>query len=407
MIPHAAFTIVSRNYLGQALTLRTSFLRLHDNVDFYIVLVDRKDRAPEPDVKPAQLLWAEDLPIPNYWRQCFKFDVIEWSTAVKPFCAMLLLQKYNKVLYLDPDFLFYRNADWLFVELDDCQAIITPHATTPIYDDYTQGDLEWMRVGTFNLGFIGLARGPETTRFLQWWGTRCLSDGYLETQRGLAYDQKWLTLAIGFFPGIRILYHRGINAASWNLHERYFQVGRDGLPELTDGTPLFFFHFSGFDPNRPDLIHARQKRWSTSNRPDTEPLMANYAEALLKHGFQDYSHFKYNNDLFSDGTPIPPLLRRVYALNYTGFMDDDPFMVGSDIFKYAIARRLAPAFAKPPKRATADDLAHHGMQIRLIDLTLRFVARIIGPYRYFNLMKYLAHISSIRHQHGVFTPDQR
>lgn len=397
----AAFTIVSRNYLGQVLALKSSFESLHNDVDFYVVLVDRKPLTPDPALdNKVNILWAEELGINNYWRECFKFDVIEWSTNVKPFVAKYLLARYEKVLYLDPDLYFYRNVDWLYRELDSCAAIVTPHATAPIYDDHSQGDLEWMRVGTFNLGFVGLARTEETSRLLDWWGERCLSDGFIETQRGVFVDQKWFSLAIGFFPGIRVLYHRGLNVASWNLHERVF---RDvDPPELVDGTPVYFFHFSGFDPKRPELIHTRQKRWSTSNRHDLTRLVLGYAETLLEHGFLDFRAIQYSNDHFTDGLPISPLMRRVYALYFQEFSDKDPFAAGSDAYRYAKSYGLVRRIRAPIGRATASDLPKYKLQIRILDFAFSIVRRIVGPYRYFDLMKYLAHMSSVRSQRGVF-----
>jgi hypothetical protein len=401
----AAFTICSANYLGQALTLKSSFARLHQDVDFFIVVVDRKSQRTLPDLGDAKIVWAEDLGIELYWRHAFKFDVIEWSTNVKPFAAKYFLNTYEKVLYLDPDLYFYRNVDWLFEELETCDAIVTPHATTPICDEHTQGDLEWMRVGTFNLGFIGLSRGPDASKLLDWWGSRCISDGYIETQRGLFVDQKWLTLAVGFFPGIRILFHHGLNVSSWNLHERQFILGADP-PELSHGISVYFFHFSGFDPLRPGLIHTRQKRWAAKNRPDIEPLLSDYSARLLGNDFDKYKTLSYTNDRFSNGELIAPLLRRIYALHFEAFSDDDPFSSTSDVYRYALRNHLLQRESKQSKRTTADDLAAHGFEVRLINILLRIVARIVGPRRYFNLMKYAAYISSIRSQYGVFKPPQ-
>lgn len=398
---NAVFTILSRNYLGQALALRDSFLKFNPGVIFYIVLVDR--RTPDADelFRNLNIIWAEDLQIDQYWRYAFKFDVIEWSTNVKPFAAQWLLQRHEKVLYLDPDLYFYRNIDWIFDELSTCSAVVTPHATTPIYDDHPQGDLEWMRVGTFNLGFIGLKRCAETECLLDWWGKRCLTDGYLETSSGVFVDQKWLTLAIGFFPGIKILFHKGINMATWNFHERNLQAG---LPEpiLRDGTKLYFFHFSGFDFDRPAQFSKRQSRWPAGSFPQLEALAENYKEALVKHDFKLRIIEPYSNDYFSDGIYITPLIRRVYSVLFSDFVDVDPFRKDSDIYRYGKINCLIGEKYGPEKRLFAKDIERYGFQVKIINFALSAILRILGPGRYFSLMRYLAFIASIREQGGVF-----
>jgi len=47
----------------------------------------------------------EDLPVGNLYEMCFKYDVVELSTAVKPSLLLLLLERYGeeRLMYLDPD----------------------------------------------------------------------------------------------------------------------------------------------------------------------------------------------------------------------------------------------------------------------------------------------------------------
>lgn len=398
---NAAYTILSQNYLGQALALKESFLKYNTEVDFYIILIDRKTPESEKAVADLSVIWAEDLPIENYWRNAFKFDVIEWSTNVKPFAAKLLLSNYEKILYLDPDLYFYKNIDWIFSVLTDNSVVVTPHATAPVYDNHPQGDLEWMRVGTFNLGFIGMKRCPETESFLNWWGQRCLSDGYMDTARGVFVDQKWLTLAVGFYPGIKILFNKGINVATWNFHERRLI---SGFPEplFEDGSSLYFFHFSGFDFDNPKGFSKRQSRWISGSRPDFEKLAENYKIALEVNNFKERINLSYANDFFSNGIYISPLARRVYSLLFDKFESSDPFSADSDAYQYLIKSKLVGRKINPEKRLYAKDVPKFEKQIRAINFVLRLTLKIVGPSRYFNLMRYAAHVSSIREQISIF-----
>lgn len=397
----AVFTILSHNYLGQALALEKSFQSYHSDVDFYFVIIDRKTPEAIESIKDLNVIWAEELGINNYWRHAFKFDVIEWSTNIKPFVARSLLLQYEKILYLDPDLYFYQNVDWIFSELSNCSVVVTPHATTPIYDQHPQGDLEWMRVGTFNLGFIGMRNTQETDLFLNWWGQRCLSDGYLETSNGVFVDQKWVTLAMGFYPGIKILFNKGINVASWNLHERKLATTLP-TPMLEDGSPLYFFHFSGFNYDNPKDFSKRQSRWAVGSHPKYEKLAEDYKLELKRNNFKDRIGIAYSNDFFLDGIYVTPLIRKVYALLFDLFNSNDPFSKSSDIYQYGIKHNLIGLKFLPEKRLIAKDMTSFGRQINLINTILKLTLKILGPNRYFNLMRYMTYISSIRHQNGVF-----
>jgi hypothetical protein len=43
-------------------------------------------------------------------------------------------------------------------------------------------------------------------------------------------------------------------------------------------------------------------------------------------------------------------------------------------------------------------MTRHGLEIRLLSYAFRFALWVLGPNRYFVLMRYLAHASSIRNQ---------
>jgi hypothetical protein len=92
----------------------------------------------------------------------------------------------------------------------------------------------------------------------------------------------------------------------------------------------------------------------------------------------------------------------VYALLFDGFKSTDPFLEGSDVYQYLIKAKLIGPKINPEKRLYAKDVPKFGRQIDLINFILRLVLRILGPNRYFNLMRYAAHVSSIREQVGVF-----
>ena len=87
-------------------------------------------------------------------------------------------------------------------------------------------------------------------RFLAWWAERLAEDCTVDTARGLFADQRWLDLAPGLVPGHAVA-DAGCNLAFWDLPNRPV-TGGPGAYRAGDG-PLRTFHFSGFDPERPEV----------------------------------------------------------------------------------------------------------------------------------------------------------
>src|SRR6516164_4067198 len=79
----AACTIVSRNYLSHARILAQSFKQHVPNGRFYLLIVDKLPEGVALD-KSIRLIAPEELGFSSYPEMCFKYDVTELSTAVKP-----------------------------------------------------------------------------------------------------------------------------------------------------------------------------------------------------------------------------------------------------------------------------------------------------------------------------------
>jgi hypothetical protein len=395
---HVAFTICARNYFAQALLLHRSFQAHHPEADFHVVLVDRRDEAFAARFPGVPITWIEETGLPQFAAHALRFDVIEFSTNVKAHCLALLLERYETAMYIDPDMFVFDRLDPVHDALVGGSIVVTPASTTPVLDGHRPDDIEFLRVGVFNLGFIAVSRCPEGLRFVRWWSDRCLSDGFHETQSGVFVDQKWVNLVPCYFEGCRILKDPGINMAQWNLHERTLSVV-EGRTLVNGTTPLRLFHFSSFDPHRPQSIAKRQTRIAEGTRPDLAALMDRYAAELLAAGFDEFSRIEYSFDHFPSGDYVSPTLRRLYANPAYAFpLDEDPWQPHSALMRFARARRLVGPSIRKAARATAGDVSRHGLQIRVLSWAFKLALRVLGPNRYFLLMRYLAHASSIRNQ---------
>jgi len=399
----SAVTICSTNFMAKALALRESYLQFNPKSDFYILIIDKKHDRFQNLAADVQILWVEEIGIENLRHYAMKFDILELNTNVKARVLSLLLRRYNKVLYLDPDIYFYGTLDTVFRELETHPIVVTPHSLTPILDGKRPSDTDFIRFGTYNLGFVGVSNCEEGFKFLEWWSRRCLEYGFYEPQVGLSVDQKWIDLGPAFFSGMKILRDPGLNVAFWNLHERVVSR-RDGIWLVNKDFPLRFFHFSSFNTNSPHMIAQKQSRYAIESRPDLHELLDSYAARLKENENESFSSYNYSFNHFDDGMYVTPTLRRFYATLEANFpINEDPFSHGSSLQRFAIESGLASKKYGICKPLIFKEVGVHSQAARVSLVGLRWILRMIGPNRYFTLMRYLAYISSIRNQSEMFS----
>ena len=121
--------------------------------------------------------------------------------------------------------------------------------------------------------------------FLQWWKARMAIYAFRDDQRGLFFDQVWMNYIPAFYDSYRIIRDLGYNVANWNLHERIIsKQGKNYF--VNDTTPLTFFHFSNYNPERPETLAGYNKRVSFATRPDVVPLFETYRQRVYANGHE-------------------------------------------------------------------------------------------------------------------------
>lgn len=400
----SALTICSFNYISKARVLIESYKTIHPEHDITLVIVDKKRESSTLQKLGINIIWAEDLPIDNFLQYAFTFDIIEFNTNVKPTAMKFLLEKYDKVIYFDPDIQVFSRIDHILEELNNASIVITPHSVTPILDGCKPDDSDLLRFGAYNLGFVGVSKCSESFSFLEWWSDRCLKLGFYEPQLGLAVDQKWIDLAPSFFPKLKILHNVGLNVAFWNLHERFLsKVNNQWF--VNGNIPLVFFHFSSFNSDFVDIIAFKQTRFKQGERADFTEIANEYAVNIQKLKISEFDNQKYGFDYFNDGVYINPIVRRFYViLKNDMFEEDNPFEVNNN-FRQFIKKNGLIILKQTinHKRTTFKDLESYKNQEKFFLIGLKLILWILGPEKYFALMRYLPHISSIRNQRKLFS----
>ncbi|WP_243311422.1 glycosyltransferase [Fundidesulfovibrio agrisoli] len=323
----ALFTICCANYLPRAAVLLES-LAANGAVNgaangvaegLHLVLAEDPASIPAlgPDFAPpagAGLMTIDELGLPDARGMAFQYNVTEFNTALKPWAMLRLLDMgYDAAVYLDPDIRFYSGLEPLLSPLERADLLLTPHIAKPCDCDGVFPTVrDCLHAGQFNLGFMALRRSQQTLDFLRWWSGR-LREHCLQ-EPGYAYfvDQLWASQAPSFVDKVEVLRGPGLNAAYWNLFQR--ELARTGDGWTADGESLTFFHFSGYDPARPERL-SRYSAKGSPVQPGTPlaELLEGYREALAEAGERyRFAARPYSFGAYTDGEPVTQEDRRRY-----------------------------------------------------------------------------------------------
>jgi glycosyltransferase involved in cell wall biosynthesis len=348
----AACTIVSRNYLSLARACCRSFLEHHPGARAFVLVADALEGV-DPAAEPFTCVAADTVGVPNFEGFAFKYNILEFNTAVKPYFLEHLFERegVTQLFYLDPDVYVFGPLLEARAALEAGQIALTPHVLRPFpADGRRPQEVELLLSGTYNLGFLGLRRTDETRELLRWWQERLYEGAYSDPARGMFTDQKWMDLVPGLHRGVGVLRHPGYNAAYWNLHERSdLRPAPDGGWSI-GGAPLRFFHFSGFDKRDLERVSKHQDRFRLGDLPRAfRALFEAYARALDDNGWEVTHTLPYAYGCFDNGARVPDFARRAYAaLGDERRRFGDPFAAAGEASFFAwLTRPPAPGALSP------------------------------------------------------------
>ncbi|HRD99247.1 MAG TPA: hypothetical protein PLA97_22930, partial [Rubrivivax sp.] len=303
------FTIVSRNYFHFALNLMASVAEHLPGARRVVAVCDEREGIEPPD-PGIELLALADIGIAALDAMVVQYSILELNTAIKPFVFSRLFAEASveRVIYFDPDIQLFSSGARLLQHLRDADVVLTPHLTAPLADDRHPSDLSILQSGTYNLGFVAMRRCEETARLLRWWQGKLERDCVVDIPRGLFTDQKWMDLVPGFCARTVVERHPGWNVAYWNLAHRQVESGAGGF--TVNGQPLFFFHFSGYDPRSASISKHQDRFTLAACTPATQQLFALYTERLAAAGKERYAAMPYAFARLADGTLLPDCARR-------------------------------------------------------------------------------------------------
>jgi hypothetical protein len=303
------FTIVSRNYFHFAVNLMASVAEHLPGTRRVVAICDERQGLESPD-PGIELLGIEDIGIAALDAMVVQYSILELNTAIKPFVFSRLFADAaaERVIYFDPDIQLFGSGAPLLKHLHEADVVLTPHLTAPLADDKHPSDISILQSGTYNLGFVAMRRCDDTAQLLRWWQAKLERDCVVDIPRGLFTDQKWMDLVPGFCERTVIERHPGWNVAYWNLMHRHIESGPEGF--TVNGKPLFFFHFSGYDPRSASISKHQDRFTLAACTPATQRLFALYTANLAAAGKEKFAAMPYAFAKLADGTPLPDCARR-------------------------------------------------------------------------------------------------
>lgn len=306
------FTICARNYLGLATTLMGSLKKVHPDGKFTIWLLDYEPNLPV--LEGVRFRDIKEIIHDKFIELMIRYNVVELASAVKPAClSQHLKENADIVLFLDPDIYVFEPLTDAITLLETHDIVLTPHVLRPIlHDGKKPDDLDILKEGIYNLGFIAIRKSNAAEELLTWWWRWLQTHCYADVSMGVFTDQKWINMVPIFFPKTAILRHPGYNLAYWNLAERSLIETDETI--LVDGESLVFFHYSGFDPKEPTLLSKNQNRISVKEKTPLAKLLTFYAKKVMESGYKTYSQIPIPELRFDNGVVFDKVHRQLLIM---------------------------------------------------------------------------------------------
>lgn len=307
-------TIIAKNYVAFARVLANSFKENHPDGNCTVLVIDDPGGYIDPAEEPFELLTIRDIGLPDPERMAAWYDVMELSTAVKPWLLRTLLERpdYDHVAYLDPDIRVFAPLEEIERRVGEHDIVLTPHFNKPLpRDGRKPAEEDILIAGSYNLGFIALRDSQTAGELLDWWSERLETHCLNEPEIGRFVDQRWVDLVPGIWSDVSVLRDPTYNIAYWNLATRNLEDDGSGGYRV-DGRPLRFFHFSGFDPRRPKDLSKHQNRIRVASNPTLQRICGEYADELLSRGYEEAIGWPYSWKKLPNGVELDREAHRAF-----------------------------------------------------------------------------------------------
>lgn len=309
-------TIVTRNRLAYARTLADSLLEHNPGGKLFVLLVDQKNERFDDSIEHFTALRIEDLSEQDcIARMSFYYSAFEFCNALKGLLLDYLFNQatFEKVIYLDSDIMVCSSFQKIIDKLNLASILLIPHSFLPVekLTDFLPYEIELLRRGLYNAGFIGIQKTETSQVFMKWFKERLQFYAFDNLKEGMYVDQLWLNLVPLYFKNVAFLSDPGANLGHWNLSGRKLTKNDKG-DIVVNGEPISFVHFSNWNPMEPHRIVNWKSIYDEQPQVLWGELACSYARRLFDNGYEKTISIPYAFDYFSDGSVIAKEMRRLY-----------------------------------------------------------------------------------------------
>lgn len=391
------------NILGDSITLN------QPNTDFMVFVIGGYDKSLPHCQSNYKLISINDLDIENLNELAFKYELLEFCTAIKPKSfEYVFKQKYEQAIYLDPDIYVFSNLDHIFSSLENNPICLAPHIIYPEVEytgHWPQGDI--LAAGVYNLGFAAIRKTDQTELFLKWWNKNLSESCFSERSEGFFTDQKWMNFCPIYFPETNIIRHLGVNVAIWNIQEREivhqdnrFYVRRRDAKDKTL-YPISFFHFSNLRFREAEKGFDNFLPFSFNKIPDIIEIVELYRSKLIESNFVQYNKIPdYKFNYFENGIHINKIHRRFYRqLLEHGVKFANPFSVeNGSLYSILNKNKLVAQETLNMDTVLVRSTNHSSGKFNMVKIGIRLMLKVIGVKKYTFFCRFLLWLTKYENQ---------
>jgi hypothetical protein len=235
-------TYFDHNYLSRAVVMIESLRKFDSRTPIHVLALSELcvtilHELALPNVKVIPLAVLEEA-YPELTAVKPTRKLIEYYFTLSPFLPHYLFAntKADRITYIDADLWFFTSPQAVLDSLGDASVAITPHRFSFAYRNHSV-------FGLYNVAWITYRRCPEGLDCLNAYKADCLAWCYDRLEDGRFGDQKYLDTWPARYPGLKVITHKGVNLAVWNVHGHVIRL-KDNVVTI-DSDPLVFYHFSG------------------------------------------------------------------------------------------------------------------------------------------------------------------
>jgi hypothetical protein len=320
MSKNAVCTIITKSYLPYARTLASSLAEHNPDVDLYVLLADKIDGYFDPALEPFKFIYLEDLSDTQTVEQmCFYYTPFELCCALRGFLHEYMFEQTNaqKWLFLDSDIMVYNSLDIIFEQLENSSILLTPHRTNPLPSSYTAYEINFLKNGLYNAGFLGLRKTDTSKMFISWFKNVLKSFSFNDysnqenSLRGLFVDQLWFNLVPLYFSEVRFCLDQGANLGHWNLFGKSLTKDKNDNINVNE-QPLLFIHFSGWDIKNTNKVSKYAPMYEQDLPSLWSEISKNYRDKLIVNDYEKFVNYPYAFNYFHNGELLTTAIRHQY-----------------------------------------------------------------------------------------------